>query len=206
MQKEEQKSLKQLENTRNYIKKIIENRKIHTINQIKYDSKYKKTNKISKKNRSPNNKTITPNNYSCNTWFAPKKNKNILKKNLTQSNYHSESENNNNFIYHSVYPNKLFKESISSKNSGKINIKVYSKKKIRVNKQIYKTKIQNKIYNNKTLKQNLIKSIKKDEEEKRKLQKQLEEIEKEQNSLFYNFLENFGVYHSYKTLQLNSTK
>ena len=200
LQKEEQKSLKQLENTRDCIKKIYENRKRHTINTFKYDNKYKKINNISQANRSPNNKIITPNNYSCHTWFSPSKKKNILKKNLTQSNYYSVSENNNN--YHSMYQNKLFMESINSKNSDKINMKVYSKKKIRVNKKKYKNKIQNKIYNNKFLKQNLIKTIKKEEEEKIKIQKQLEEIENEQNNLFNSFLENFGVYHSYKTLNL----
>ena len=201
LQKEEQKSLKQLENTRDYIKKIFQNRKKHTINKFKYDKKYKKINNISQTNRSPINKIITPNNYSCHTWFAPSKKKNILKKNLTQSNYYSGPENNNN-IYHSMYQNKLFMESINSKNSAKINMKVYSKKKIRLNKKKYKNKIQNKLYNNKVLKQNLINTIKKEEEEKIKIEKQLKEIEKEQNNLFNKFLENVGVYHSYKTPKL----
>ena len=44
--------------------------------------------------------------------------------------------------------------------------------------------------------------MKKDEAEKIKIQKQIEEIEKEQNSLFSNFNENFGIYHSSKTLDL----
>ena len=53
---------------------------MHTINQFKSYKKLKKENSISKANKTQNNKTITHNNYSCNTWFVPNKKKNILKK------------------------------------------------------------------------------------------------------------------------------
>ena len=64
-------------------------------------------------------------------------------------------------------------------------------------------KNDNKNFNNKRLKENLIRKLKKDEEEKIRIQKQIEEIEKEQNNMFNNFYENFGVNSSYKTLDLN---
>ena len=57
--------------------------------------------------------------------------------------------------------------------------------------------------NNKIIKENLIKTIKKDEEEKMKIQKQIEEIEKEQNNLYNNFYKNIGFYRSSKTLDLD---
>ena len=56
--------------------------------------------------------------------------------------------------------------------------------------------------NNKIIKENLIKTIKKDEEEIIKIQKQIEEIEKEQNKLYNNFYKNLGFYRSSKTLDL----
>ena len=48
----------------------------------------------------------------------------------------------------------------------------------------------------------MIRTLKKDEEEKIKIEKQIEEIEKEQNSLFNNFYSNLVFYRSSKTLDL----
>ena len=101
----------------------------------------------------------------------------------------------------------------NNKNIIHVNLRnnnIYSKKKIRVQNIRNNNNINNNIYTHikniksdtKLIKENLIKTLKKDEAEKIKIQKQIEEIEKEQNSLFNNFYENFGFYRSSKTLEL----
>ena len=228
LQKEEQKSLKQLENTKKYIKKIIDNRKKHNYNNINnnktkknFDIKITKINNIFKTNRSPINKVNTRTNYSCNTWFSPNKKKRLIKNhNLTFTNDFKGKENNrnNNIINNSLNINSIFKGVLNNKNNNNRNVihvnlrnnNIYNKKKIRnkiirnnnnINNNIF-THIKNIKSDTKLIKENLIKTLKKDEEEKLKIQKQIEEIEKEQNSLFSNFNENFGIYHSSKTLDL----
>ena len=215
LQKEEQKSLKQLENTKKYIKKIIDNRKKRCSNRKNFDIKITKINNIFHTSKSPNNKILNTNDISNfnNTWFAPRKKKLIIKKNhLTNKTCHSGLDSIN-INYNSNKNNRLTidlneinnSKSITHNNSSNYHNtecrKVYNRKKIMMNNNIKNNNKSNK--NNKTLKENLIQKLKKDEEEKLKIQKQIEEIEKEQNNLYNNFYENFCVNYSYKTLEYN---
>ena len=206
LKKEEQKSLRQLENTKRYIKKIVDNRKKQINTKKNYDIKITKINNIFQTNRSPNNKVYNTNSFSYNSWFIPSKKRNMIKnKNLTYINRHSGIENNTNNNYlsnsHKFENNITISNTIS--NSG--NKKIYSRKKVRMNNKKINNfaRINNNDNNNKIIKDNLIKIIQKDEEEKIKIQKQIEEIEKEQNSLYNNFYENLGFYWSSKTLDLD---
>ena len=206
LQKEEQKSLRQLENTKKYIKRIIDNRKKNNNIKKNYDIKITKINNFFQTNKSPNNKLLNTNSYNYKTWFAPSKKRNLIKKQyITHINSNSGIEtnfNNNNSLSIS---NKFIRNTNNNIFiSGNKNI--YSKKKIRINKKMNNNNYI-KIYKsnkntNRILKENLIRTLKKDEEEKIKIEKQIEEIEKEQNSLFNNFYSNLVFYRSSKTLDL----
>lgn len=258
LQKEELKSLKQLENTKRYIKKIIENRKKYT--KKNYDIKITKINNIFQTNKSPNHKSYRSNNIDIsNTWFSKSRKKEFIRhQNSTHTTCRSNIGNNNS-INNSYNNNKRFKTGLNAINKKTIenivsysNInsqKIYSRKKVRdkkydinnkINSKTNRTKedinpienifinnyknmdninINNKAINinndveikkdinnnanNKAFKESLIKKLKKDEEEKKRIQKQIEEIEKEQNNLYSNFSENFEVHHSAKTLDLD---
>ena len=207
LQKEEQKSLRQLENTKKYIKKIIDNRKRHSNTKKNYDIKITKINNFFQTNKSPNNRLYNTNSYSCNAWVVPFKKRNTIKnQDLARINTHSGKEDNTYNNYLSIshkFKNNLNINNIIS-NSG--NKKIYTRKKIRMNNKLSNHCIKinnNNNSNNKIIKENLIKTIKKDEEEKMKIQKQIEEIEKEQNNLYNNFYKNLGFYRSSKTLDLD---
>ena len=204
LQKEEQKSLRQLENTKKYIKKIIDNRKRHSNTKKNHDIKITKINNFFQANKNPNNRLYNTNRYSCNTWVVPTKKRNAIKnQNLAHINTHSGNENNsyNNYLSNShKFKNNLNINNIIS-NSG--NKTIYSRKKIKMNNKMTNHCVKINNSNNKIIKENLINTIKKDEEEKMKIQKQIEEIEKEQNNLYNNFYQNFGFYRSSKTLDLD---
>ena len=87
-------------------------------------------------------------------------------------------------------------------NTNLDNPKIYSKKKVKFNNKRNKQD-KKEINKNINFKEYLIKQLKKDEEEQLKIQKQIEQIEKEQNSLFNNFYENIAFYRSSKTLDLD---
>jgi hypothetical protein len=214
LQKEEQKSLKQLENTKKYIKKIIDNRKKHN-NQKNFDIKITKINNIFQTNKNPRHKILNMNDISnlSNTWLVPRKKKVLIKKtNLSHNTCSSELEkikinynlNKNNRLtidLNEINYNKNINYNNSSNYNNTKNRTIYNRKKISKNNSI---KNNNKISNNKkTLKENLIQRLRQDEEEKTKIQKQIEEIEKEQNILYNNFYENFAFNFSSKTLDLN---
>lgn len=212
LQKEEQKSLKQLEKTKRYIKKIIDNRKKHN-NTKNFDIKITKINNIFQTNKSPNHKLFSSGNLNClsNTWFPPTKKKSIIKNQTLTHGYCLSGIDNSNIKGCSTKSSKL-KIDINQINTSKTinynnytnynteNRRIYNRKKIKMSNS---KKNDNKNFNNKRLKENLIRKLKKDEEEKIRIQKEIEEIEKEQNNMFNNFYENFGVYSSYKTLDLN---
>ena len=201
MQKEEQKSLRQLENTKKYIKKIIDNRKRHGNTKKNYDIKITKINNFFQTSKSPNNRLYNTNSFNRNTWVAPFKKKTIIKnKNLTHIKTLFGNENNEDNNYLSIshkFKNNLNINNIIS-NSG--NKKIYSRKKVELKNKMSNHCVKLNNSNNKIIKENLIKTIKKDEEEKIKIQKQIEEIEKEQNNLYNNFYEKLGFYCSSKTL------
>ena len=216
LQKEEQKSLKQLENTKKYIKKIIDNRKKHN-NQKNFDIKITKINNIFQTNKSPNHK-ISNTNDICNlsnTWLVPRKKKVIIKKtktNLSHNtccselgkiniNYNLNKNNRLTIDLNEINYSKDTNYNNSSNYNNTKNRTIYNRKKISNNNSI---KNNNKISNNKTtLKENLIQKLRQDEEEKTKIQKQIEEIEKEQKDLYNNFYENFVFNFSSKTLDVN---
>ena len=201
LQKEEQKSLRQLENTKKYIKKIIDNRKRHSNTKKNYDIKITKINNFFQTSKSPNNRLYNTNSFNRNTWVAPFKKKTIIKnKNLTHIKTLFGNENNEDNNYLSIshkFKNNLNINNIIS-NSG--NKKIYSRKKVELKNKMSNHCVKLNNSNNKIIKENLIKTIKKDEEEKIKIQKQIEEIEKEQNNLYNNFYEKLGFYCSSKTL------
>ena len=77
--------------------------------------------------------------------------------------------------------------------SSPISNKIYIKKTIT---SIRKSK------NYKNIKDNLIKNIKKDIDEKLRVEREIAKINKEQNKLYNNFYENFVILRSAKTLDV----
>ncbi len=207
LQKEEQLSIKQLENTKKYITNIINNRKRYNIKTNKNCNNLNKkvakfnTFKINKNPSKNHNKLFTNinTNYIFNTWYEPNKRKSIIKnQNLIHSNCYSEIDNLN-------YNKEIINEKLMSYktiNTNLDNPKIYSKKKVKFNNKRNKQD-KKEINKNINFKEYLIKQLKKDEEEQLKIQKQIEQIEKEQNSLFNNFYENIAFYRSSKTLDLD---
>ena len=81
LQKEEQKSLRQLENTKKYIKKIIDNRKRHSNTKKNYDIKITKINNFFQTSKSPNNKLYNnTKSFSFNKEGCPNQKKECDKK------------------------------------------------------------------------------------------------------------------------------
>lgn len=201
LKKEEKKVKNQLENTKKYIQKIIENRKKHNKTKKYNDIKIAKINNIFPANKSPNSKIYNQGKFNCNTWLVPNKKRTFIKnKNFLNTHFYSQTENN--LSNKTININNKLIENFNSKKeknnqtieTNSFNNKIYCKKKV----------ICNNIKMNK--KEFLIKKLKKDEEEKNKIQKLIEEIEKEQNSLFNNFKENFKVYNSSKIIDLSTNK
>jgi len=215
LQNEELKSLNELENTKKYIKKIIENRKKYS--KKKFDIKITKINNFFQSNKSTKNKLYHSGNLNYNAWFAPNKKKPIIKPQKSSYVISSSGIDNNSYFIH----NKIKPDSYEMRNNTIDNVasysalshkKIYSRKKIKIKHDYFKTNKENKNNTNysdnnnnnesnngnlikknknKILKKSLIKKLKVDMEEKEKIKKQIEEIEKEQNKLYKNFYGNF---------------
>ena len=116
----------------------------------------------------------------------------------------------NNFIIikfiikkiYNLYKNQKIKKKIIGKPEGLDNFKICSSpisNKIYIKKTI--TSIR-KSKNYKNIKDNLIKNIKKDIDEKLRVEREIAKINKEQNKLYNNFYENFVILRSAKTLDV----
>ena len=196
LKKEEQKSIKQLENTRKYIKNIMNNRtKNNNINK-NFDIKITKINNIFQTSKC-NSVSPNPQNDSYNTWYVPKMQRRIIK----SKNDNISIKIKSGRILHNKQ-NSLNTET--SKNNYTIDEKkIYNKKKVK-----YYFKNKNRINNNnknrnKINRENLMKKLKLDEENRMRIEKQIEEIEKEQNSLFSNFFQDVGLSQFSKNIDLD---
>ena len=200
LQKEEEKSIKQLENTKKYIKNIINNRKKNKSNPKKsFDLNISTKNNTyfkSYNNKSPNYKLKHNSDINLNTWIDPRKRPIIKNQKLGHFNCYSG-------IYNKDYLLSQKKKYIDKNNFinfNSVNPTIYNKKKVKFNTNKQPNK---NINNNINLKESLVQQLKKDEEEKMKIKKQLEEIEREQNSLFNNFYDDIAMYDSSITFNLD---
>ena len=208
LQDKEKKSFKQLECTKKYINKIKKNSKnnnnknygiiITKINNIYQNNQSNKNrgniklninNSNNHKKLKAKNETIIPKNHKSTLshlacYTAIKDNNKISNKNLNS---------NNNLIKKKKIekPEGLEKFKICS---SPISNKIYIKKTIT---SIRKTK------NYRNIKDNLIKNIKKDIDEKLRIEREISKINREQNKLYNNFYENFVILRSAKTLDVD---
>jgi hypothetical protein len=230
LQKEEEKSLNQLENTKKYITKIIENRKKYTnknfdIKITKINNIFQTNKRPS--NGLYHSDNLNCNTWFAHNKKRPIIKPQISS---SHANCNSEIENNiiNNsyLLYNKIKPNINSSKNNTIESIQKSNLsqkKIYSRKKIKtknnfINKLKYNTNysennnndknnitnvnnyINKKKNNNKKFRESLILRLKKNEEEKKKIEKQIEEIEMEENKLYNNFYDNFKFYNSSKTL------
>ena len=204
LQKEEENSIKQLENTKKYIRNIINNRikNKNKTNRKSFDIKIStKKNNISSKtynNKSPNYKLYHNSDINLNTWVDTRKKPIIKNQKLGHFNCYSGIYNRDNLLN----KKNKYKETLNYNfiNFNTVNPTIYNKKKVKFNSNKKYNK-DNK--NNIKLRESLVQQLKKDEEEQMKIKNQLEEIEKEQNSLFNNFYEDIAIYESSKTFNLD---
>jgi hypothetical protein len=214
-----------LENTKKYIKKIIENRKKYSKKNI--DINITKINNIFHTNQNSHNRFYHSGNLNYNTWMAPNKKKTIIRPQKSSHVFSSSGIENNSFYrYNKIKPDLYEFRNNTIENVASYSAlghkKIYNRKKLKIkcdylqsnkenrnninyiddnndtNKNGNKIeKNKNNIVNeknsnkNKILKNNIIKKLKVDIEEKEKIQKQIEEIEKEQNKLYNKFYDNF---------------
>ena len=214
-----------MENTKKYIKKIIENRKKYSKKNI--DINITKINNIFHTNQNSHNRFYHSGNLNYNTWMAPNKKKTIIRPQKSSHVFSSSGIENNSFYrYNKIKPDLYEFRNNTIENVASYSAlghkKIYNRKKLKIkcdylqsnkenrnninyiddnndtNKNGNKIeKNKNNIVNeknsnkNKILKNNIIKKLKVDIEEKEKIQKQIEEIEKEQNKLYNKFYDNF---------------
>lgn len=214
-----------MENTKKYIKKIIENRKKYSKKNI--DINITKINNIFHTNQNSHNRFYHSGNLNYNTWMAPNKKKTIIRPQKSSHAFSSSGIENNSFYrYNKIKPDLYEFRNNTIENVASYSAlghkKIYNRKKLKIkcdylqsnkenrnninynddnndsNKDGNKIeKNKNNIVNeknsnkNKILKNNIIKKLKVDIEEKEKIQKQIEEIEKEQNKLYNKFYDNF---------------
>ena len=214
-----------MENTKKYIKKIIENRKKYSKKNI--DINITKINNIFHTNQNSHNRFYHSGNLNYNTWMAPNKKKTIIRPQKSSHVFSSSGIENNSFYrYNKIKPDLYEFRNNTIENVASYSAlghkKIYNRKKLKIkcdylqsNKENRNNinyiddnndtnrngnkieKNKNNIVNeknsnkNKILKNNIIKKLKVDIEEKEKIQKQIEEIEKEQNKLYNKFYDNF---------------
>ena len=151
LQKEEEKSIKQLENTKKYIKNIINNRK-------KNKSKPKKSFNLSTKNdtyfktynnKSPNYKLKHNSDINLNTWVDSRKRPIIKNQKLGHFNCYSGIYNRDYLL---SQKNK-YKEKNNFINFNSVNPTIYNRKKVKFNTNKQSNK---NINNNINLKESLI--------------------------------------------------
>ena len=201
LQDKEIKSFKQVEYTKKYIDKIMKNSK-NNLNK-KYGINFPRKNNI---NQNLRNNQLNNNANNYKTWVGTKKYIHSLKKNnlshlacqtAIKNNYINDTSikklnSNRNIIKSQNLENVEYFTNVKNCASPITN-KIYIKKNI--------TSIRkSKHYQN--IKDNLIKVIRKDIDEKLKIEREIENINKEQNKLYNSFYEDFVVLRSAKTLDL----
>ena len=201
----EKKSLKQLECTKKYINKIKKNSKdnINKSNGIIIT----KIKNIHQNNKNPGNIKLNSNHSDNYKTWVPENRTNISKnqKSILSHLACYTAIKNNNIISNKNLKSKnnLIKKKTIEKPedidnfktcSSPISSKIYIKKNIT---SIRKTK------NYQNIKDNLIRNIKKDIDEKLKIEREISKINKEQNKLYNSFYENFVILRSAKTLNVN---
>jgi hypothetical protein len=201
LQDKEIKSFKQVEYTKKYIDKIMKNSK-NNLNK-KYGINFPRKNNI---NQNLRNNQLNNNANNYKTWVGAKKYIHSLKKNnlshlacqtAIKNNYINDTSikklnSNRNIIKSQNLENVEYFTNVKNCASPITN-KIYIKKNI--------TSIRkSKHYQN--IKDNLIKVIRKDIDEKLKIEREIENINKEQNKLYNSFYEDFVVLRSAKTLDL----
>ncbi len=206
LQNKEIASSKQLEYTKKYIKKIMKNSK-NKINK-NYGIIITKINNIYQNNKNLGNfKLNIKNSSNYKTWVQSKRSaasmvnpdlKNLSCYTAIKSNYINNIPNKKvktkrNLIKSQINEKTEFIETVKDCSSPITN-KIYIKKTITSNR---KTK------NYQNIKDNIIKKIKRDIDEKLRIEREIERINKEQNKLYNNFYENFVILRSAKTLDVN---
>ena len=199
LQNEEKNSIRRLENTRSRINKIYENRTkiLNRNNNRNYSSNLKKKGySVSSNNLSlksfcllNHSKTVFDEFNNSLSTINPANTSN-KKKYVTLNN----SEKNNSSV------SKIRKEKLNFNKDEKIHSQKIIFRKINLNSFSEKTNSkkcfkENNINNTKNkLKQDLIKKVSEQEEEKKRIQKQIEDIEKEQVNLFNSFNQDMSSY------------
>ena len=207
-----------MENTKKYIKKIIENRKKYSKKKIGIN--ITKINNIFRTSKSSHKRLYHSGNLNCNTWLVANKKKTIIRPQKSSHVISSSGiDNNSYYLYNKIKPDLYEVRNNTIENvvsySALNHKKIYSRKKIKIKNDNLKNNKENKNslnyndnnnkigknknYNineknsskNKILKNKIIKKLKVDLEEKEKIQKKIEEIEKEQNKLYNQFYNNF---------------
>ena len=206
LQNKEIASSKQLEYTKKYIKKIMKNSK-NKINK-NYGIIITKINNIYQNNKNLGNfKLNIKNSSNYKTWVQSKRSaasmvnpdlKNLSCYTAIKSNYINNIPNKKvktkrNLIKSQINEKTEFIETVKDCSSPITN-KIYIKKTITSNR---KTK------NYQNIKDNIIKKIKRDIDEKLRIEREIERINKEQNKLYNNFYENFVILRSAKTLDVD---
>ena len=206
LQNKEITSSRQLEYTKKYIKKIMKNSK-NKINK-NYGIIITKINNIYQNNKNLGNfKLNIKNSSNYKTWVQSKRSaasmvnpdlKNLSCYTAIKSNYINNIPNKKvktrrNLIKSQINEKTEFIETVKDCSSPITN-KIYIKKTITSNR---KTK------NYQNIKDNIIKKIKRDIDEKLRIEREIERINKEQNKLYNNFYENFVILRSAKTLDVN---
>ena len=206
LQNKEIASSRQLEYTKKYIKKIMKNSK-NKINK-NYGIIITKINNIYQNNKNLGNfKLNIKNSSNYKTWVQSKRSaasmvnpdlKNLSCYTAIKSNYINNIPNKKvktrrNLIKSQINEKTEFIETVKDCSSPITN-KIYIKKTITSNR---KTK------NYQNIKDNIIKKIKRDIDEKLRIEREIERINKEQNKLYNNFYENFVILRSAKTLDVN---
>ena len=201
LQDKEIKSFKQVEYTKKYIDKIMKNSK-NNLNK-KYGINFPRKNNI---NQNLRNNQLNNNANNYKTWVGTKKYIHSLKKN-NLSHLACQTAIKNNYINDtSIKKLNSNRNIIKSQNLENVeyftNVKNCAspiKNKIYIKKNITSIR-KSKHYQN--IKDNLIKVIRKDIDEKLKIEREIENINKEQNKLYNSFYEDFVVLRSAKTLDL----
>ena len=208
LQDKEKKSLKQLECTKKYINKIKKNSKNN--NNKNYGIIITKINNIyqnNQSNKNPENIKLNINNSNAyKTWIPT--NKTVISKNQKSTLSHLA-------CYTTIKDNnKISNKNLNSKNNL-IKKKIIEKPEALDNFKNCSSPISNKIYIKKTItsirktknyrniKDNLIRNIKKDIDEKLRIEREIANINREQNKLYNNFYENFVILRSAKTLEVD---
>ena len=171
LQDKEMKSSKQLEHTRNYINRIMKNSK-NNLNK-NYGIIITKINNIYQNNKNPGNIKLNINNSNNYKTVVPTKKSvsSMVKTNLNNNISNREIRLKRNLIKNQKIKKAEFATDFKNCPSP-ITSKIYIKKNIT---SIRKTK------NYENIKNNLIKNIKKDIDEKLRIEREIEKVNKEQN-------------------------